>query len=242
MPKDTLKARGWLEEYLSQLDEYERQPSGEYRTKRGARAEELYAWLQTNQDRVRVVVEDLVPDEVWNLAGMGLAWESYQRRHIQRALGMLDHADDLAEHWSADVVIEIDPDALHPWVWDAAKHLWESGHWGEAVEAAAKVLNVKLQEKIGRPDLSGTDLARRSLSSQPPTAQEPRLRVMDDDESNTYQSAQEGAMHLGEAVFMYWRNVLAHVPGGADRQPSLEALGAISTLARLVDSATVETA
>jgi hypothetical protein len=46
-------------------------------------------------------------------------------------------------------------------------------------------------------------------------------------------------MHLGEAVFMYWRNVLAHEPGGADRQPAIEALAAVSAFARLVDDAEV---
>lgn len=242
MPKDTVKAREWLEEYLAQLGDYERQPSDEYRVKRGDRAKELYSWLQTNQDRVRVVAQDLVPDEQWRLVGIVTSWAAYQHGHIQRALGVLEHADDLATHWSADVVIEFDPEALHPWAWDAAKHLWESEHWGEAVEAAIKVMNVKLQEKVGRPDLSGTELAQSSLSPNPPTPDQPRLRVMDDDGSDTYKSAQGGAMHLAEAVFMYWRNVLAHVPGGADRQPALEALGAISTLARLVDSSTVETA
>ena len=155
---------------------------------------------------------------------------------------MLEHAEDIDEYWSSDTVIEIDPDALHPWVWNAARDLWDSGHWGEAVEAATKVVNVKLQEKVGRADQSGTDLVRRSMGVGPAQEEQPRLRVMDDDGSETYRSAQEGAMHLGEAVFMYWRNVLAHEPGGADRQSSLEALAAVSTLARLVDDATVEPA
>ena len=72
MPKNVAKAREWLEEYLSRLAEYEAQPSDDY-TKTGPQAVELHAWLQRNQDRVKVVVEELVPDEVWILAGSQMA-------------------------------------------------------------------------------------------------------------------------------------------------------------------------
>jgi hypothetical protein len=69
------------------------------------------------------------------------------------------------------------------------------------------------------------------------SAKNPLLRVREDDGSETYKSAQEGAMHLGEAVFMYWRNVLGHEPGGSDRQRALEGLAAVSALSRLIDEA-----
>ena len=61
----------------------------------------------------------------------------------------------------------------------------------------------------------------------------PMLLVMENDGSDTYRSAQGGAMHLGEAVFMRWRNVLGHEPGGSDRQAAIEALASVSALARM---------
>ncbi len=65
----------------------------------------------------------------------------------------------------------------------------------------------------------------------------PMLLVMENDGSDTYRSAQGGAMHLGEAVFMHWRNVLGHEPGGSDRQAAIEALASVSALARMIDNA-----
>jgi uncharacterized protein (TIGR02391 family) len=235
--KDPGVALEWLTEYLERLAEYRRLPAGQLGVRVGPRASALYDWLQSHQDRVKVVAEDLVPDQVWCLVGFGNAWFAEEAGHIRRAVGTLGHSADLAEHWSGEPGIEFDPQRIHPWVWNAAKDLWESRHWGEAVEAAVKVVNVKLQERVGSREASGTDLVRRAFSVNPPRADETRLRVMEDDGSDTYASAQEGAMHLGEAVFMYWRNTLAHEPGGADRQSAVEGLGAISTFARLVDEA-----
>ncbi len=238
MTRNYDKAKEWLEEYLSRLEEYEHQPYGDW-GRVGQRAADLVVWFQSNQDRVMEVVTDLVPDQAWCLTGGKMAWDAEQRAHIRRALGKIAHTQSLAEHWSQESAIEINPSDLHPWVWRAARGLWESGHWGEAVEAATKVVNTKLQDKVGSRVHTGTDLVRRALSLNAPEQGQSRLRVMQDDGSDTYRSAQEGAMHLGEAVFMYWRNVLAHEPGGADRQLAIEGLAAVSTLARLIDCATL---
>lgn len=238
MTRDYRKAKEWLTDYLTRLEEYDRQPYSDW-SRTGPRADELYTWFQTNQDRVMTVVTDLVPDQAWSLTGGTMSWDSQQRAHIRRALGKIEHAQSLAEHWSRESAIEVHPGDLHPWVWDAAKGLWESGHWGEAVEAATKVVGAKLQEKVGSRSHSGTDLVRRALSPNAPEGGQPRLRVIPDDGSDIYRSAQEGAMHLGEAVFMYWRNSLAHEPGGADRQLAIEGLAAVSALARLIDNASL---
>jgi hypothetical protein len=48
---------------------------------------------------------------------------------------------------------------LHRGVWGAAVALWDNGHLREAVQAAATFVDLHLQGKVGRHDLSGADLA-----------------------------------------------------------------------------------
>ena len=238
--RDYKWAESRLQEYLDALERYEALPRDEHgdRTQRG----DAYAWLEANQDTISAIASELVPDTVWSLVGTGpwSAWLYEQQSHVRRCLGVLQQEAELAEKWSKQPTIELDLESLHPWVWNAAIDFWDSGHWGEAVEAAIKVVNAKLQERVERRDLSGTSLVRDAFSANPPTSGGQRLRVAPDDDSDTYQSAQEGAMHLGEAVFMYWRNVLAHEPGGATKQAAVEALGAVSTFARLVDTSPMD--
>ena len=187
------------------------------------------------------VVADLVPNQMWLASQDHPQWVSHQRALVERALGVLDHQVDLDEYWSSESVIEIDTDALHPWVWDAANGLWDSEHWGEAVEAAVKVLNAQLQMKTGRNDISGTALVGESFSLDPPKGGRVRLRVIEDDGSETYRSMQQGAMYLGMAVFMLWRNPLSHVPGGSPMQQALEGLAAASAFAQLIEASSVIT-
>lgn len=234
MPRDWERASGWLQDYLDHLDEYERQPRGDF-GRTGKRAEELYRWFHSHHSRIAAVVADLVPDAEWPTAGSELAWDSHQRNLILRAQGAIEHRQDLAEAWTPSSRIELEGEAFHEWVWAAAKGLWESDHWGEAVEAAIKVLNAKLQSITGMRESSGADLVRRAFSTKDPTETESRLRVTEDDGSETYRSVQIGAMHLGEAVFMYWRNALAHEPVALSREEALEALAATSAFARALD-------
>lgn len=242
MPRDFTKAREWLDEYQSHLQTYIAQPYQDYG--RGGRvAEEEYAWLQRHQDRVRGVISYLVPDSSWDMTGATLAWEMHQLGEVHRALGAIEQHDELRAHWTDDEpAIDVDPRELHPWVWHAAQDLWASDHWGEAVEAAIKVVDVKLQSRVGRRKPTGTSLVQQSFSKDPPKPNQPRLRVHPDDGSDTYHSYQIGAMHLGEAVFMYWRNVLSHNPGGTSRQQALEGIATISAFARVVENAEIVSA
>lgn len=237
MPRDFTKAKEWLEEYDEHLQRYIAQPYHDY-GRDGPIAEEEKVWMQRHQDRVRLVVGDLVEDGEWDLVGTTMAWESRQAHQIRRALGAIEQHDEIATYWTDEqVAIEIDPRELHPWVWNAARDLWDSEHWGEAVEAAIKVIDVKLQARVELRKPTATALVQQSFSTDPPKSGQPRLRVRTDDGSDSYRSEQLGAMHLGEAVFMYWRNVLSHNPGGANHQHALEGLAAVSTFARVVEMA-----
>jgi uncharacterized protein (TIGR02391 family) len=132
---------------------------------------------------------------------------------------------------------------MHPNVWDAARTLWKSGHYGEAVSAAARSVNAMLQAKVGRRDASDMRLVTESFHLDPPKPGVPRLRLMTNDGSDTYKSLHEGAMAFGRGCFMGIRNVLAHEYGRLAEPPEDEALHYValfSVLARWIDQAAVE--
>jgi uncharacterized protein (TIGR02391 family) len=136
---------------------------------------------------------------------------------------------------------ELSAAELHPWVWSGAKSLWQSGHYREAVEGAIKKLNAETQNKVGRRDVSETDLFKQAFSFDEPKAGKARLRRMKDDGSDTYKSVQRGAMNLAEGVFAGIRNPLSHeADQELSEQEALEYLAALSVLARWADAATVE--
>lgn len=131
----------------------------------------------------------------------------------------------------------------HPWVWSGAKSLWQPGHYREAVEGAIKKLNADTQNKVGRRDVSETDLFKQAFSLDDPKAGKAGLRRMKDDGSDTYRSVQRGAMNLAEGVFAGIRNPLSHEADQEfSEQEALEYLATLSVLARWVDAATVERA
>jgi uncharacterized protein (TIGR02391 family) len=136
---------------------------------------------------------------------------------------------------------EISASSLHPWIWSGAESLWRSGHYRAAVEDAAKKVNAETQNKIGRRDVSETDLFNQAFTDKPAEPGKPRLRRLADDGSRTYKSVQRGAMALAEGIFAGIRNPLSHEAGQElDEQVALEYLAALSVLARWVDESTVE--
>lgn len=136
---------------------------------------------------------------------------------------------------------ELSAARLHPWIWSGASSLWQSGHYREAVEGAIRKLNAETQNKVGRRDVTETDLFKQAFSLDAPATGKPRLRRMPDDGSRTYQSAQRGAMTFAEGVFGGIRNPLSHEASREmSEQEALEYLAALSVLARWVDTSTVE--
>ena len=68
------------------------------------------------------------------------------------------------------------------------------------------------------------------------------MRTGDSGDPQTYQSVNEGALALGQALFKLWRNPLAHLPERMIRQQAIEGLAAASAFARLVEEAALEEA
>ncbi len=169
-----------------------------------------------------------------------MAWEYDPTLGLARKiLVQLKRRDELAEKLGT-AGPSLAAAALHPDVWQPAQSLWRSGHFGEAVEATARSVNAALQTKVGRRVPSGSALVKESFSLQAPKPGAPRLRVMEDDGSDTYKSLQQGAMEFGSGCFAAIRNVLSHEHGEAadlPEQTALEYLAAFSILARWIDSA-----
>lgn len=139
---------------------------------------------------------------------------------------------------------QISAAALHQWVWSGAVSLWQSGHYHSAVEDAAKKVNAETQNKVGRRDVSETDLFKQVFSLDAAAPGKARLRRMTPDASDTYKSLQRGAMALAEGIYAGIRNPLNHelADEELDEQVALEYLAALSVLARWVDDSTVERA
>jgi len=132
---------------------------------------------------------------------------------------------------------------MHSWVWEGAWALWRGGHFREAVTAAAKKVNAEAQNKIGRRDVSETKLFQSAFSLNAPKVDEPRLRLMVDDGSDTFRSVHRGAMALAEGCYAGIRNPNSHEDGLPElfEHEALEQLAAFSVLARWVDTATLLT-
>ena len=120
---------------------------------------------------------------------------------------------------------------FHPDVWASAESLWRSGHFQEAVAAAARAVNARLQARVDRRDVSETKLVQEAFTSKRPEPNKARLRLPGDRESDTWKSQQEGVLSFGVGCFRAIRNRLAHEATAAsepDEHLALEQLAAWS--------------
>ncbi|MBU8840637.1 TIGR02391 family protein [Mycolicibacterium goodii] len=168
-------------------------------------------------------------------------WTRHREAAI-RAREELVRAEEVRENLGENAP-DLSAADLHPWIWEGAKSLWQSGHYREAVGGAIRKLNAETQNKVGRRDVSETDLFKQAFSLDEPKAGKSRLRRTKDDGSDTYKSVQRGAMTFAEGVFAGIRNPLSHeAEQELSEQEALEYLAALSVLARWVDQSDVEAA
>lgn len=168
-------------------------------------------------------------------------WTRHREAAI-RAKAELERQEEVRKNLGDDAP-ELSAANLHPWVWDAASSLWKSRHFREAVEGSIRKLNAEAQNKLGRRDVSETDLFNQAFSEQAPAAGKPRLYRMKNDGSSTFKSVQRGARTFAEGEFAGIRNPLAHeADQEMPEQEALECLAALSVLARWVDESTLEVA
>lgn len=166
----------------------------------------------------------------------------YLMQSIQQIRGQLIYAAEIEKNLQP-VAPELRADRLHPWVWRGAQSLWASGHYADAVETAAKMVNAELQNKVGRRDISDAKLCADSFSPHAPSEKAPRLRFAGDRTSESWGTRQSGAVSFSRGAFMAIRNPLAH-HGDTDlgEHEALELLAVFSVVARWIEECTVEEA
>jgi hypothetical protein len=85
----------------------------------------------------------------------------YEWRQLYNAamycLSLLDRQEELDEKLGS-MAPQMAADGLHPWIWEPARPQWNTGHYAEAVRAAAVNLNSRLQNKTRRRDVSDRKL------------------------------------------------------------------------------------
>ena len=159
----------------------------------------------------------------------------------ERLAGILDQ-QETREALFEPTGPRLQADRLHRWVWDAAKNLWDDGHYGHAVHGATKAVEHQTQIKLKRLDFDGKDLYALAFSTKDPEVGTPRLRFTEIDKTKQpkrWTSAHEGAQFLGMGCAQGIRNPQAHGTDDLDEQEALEQLAALSVLARWVESSGV---
>jgi hypothetical protein len=170
------------------------------------------------------------------------AWEHTYKEHrpaILRAQGVLRDRVDVARALAPQGP-QLSATGLHPWVWETAAPLWVSKHYRQAVAAAAGNLSLKVQAKLDRWDVADDALMTETLSEKPPAPGKPRLRVPATPGRPFEEALQGGTLFYARGVFSLLRNPATHnVTEEWEEQRALEALAALSVLARVLDAAEV---
>jgi Protein of unknown function (Hypoth_ymh) len=186
-----------------------------------------------NDNRVRLVAEALYETDArrWHLGAdtvRTLIFEIEEGIEVREKLGLTSHGPAVAA------------DALHPWVWQAARPHWESGNHDAAVWAAAINVNTALKAKAERPDLGESKLVQEAFGTGAPEPGKVRLRLCDESSPDLFKDRHIGAITFGQGLFSGVRNPLNHVGAGdLSEQEALETLAAWSLFARWVDRAEV---
>lgn len=234
-----------VNEWLDRLDLYAGARSKVGRTPAvQAEIDEHDRWLNERLPLMQLISSKLYPatksrTAVHKYAGLGnVAWLG-TREHVLQIRGFLSQQDDYRTIFATRGP-QLSASALHPWVWDAAKHLWSDSHYRSAVANAATQIEIILQSKIGRANVSGSKLIGEAFSLTDPKPGKARLRFPGlDPSSERFRSAHLGAMHLGQGCFEGIRNWAAHTLEEEDEQTALEFIATLSVFARWVDLATV---
>ena len=181
------------------------------------------------------------PEEGWSYNDS--YWIGLVLPRVLRATGIHEFGEEARHRMKPDSP-DLAADQFHPWVWEAASPLWYAGSRQEAVNAAARSVNARMQQKCGRLDKSDTTLCRELFSLENPTPGRPRLRFSGGNRSDqTWRSRQQGAMEFGAGFFEGIRNPAAHEHGLViPEYVALEQLAAFSLLARWIDGCEIEAA
>jgi len=234
---DTEWALGELREFVADIVDYDAR-----RSAFAVSYEETVAYnlLQTRRAQVvEQILDRALPQ--WR-ASIAVSLHHEWRQHRNACLRAIEELDRQTELHTklGDGAPTFDADRLHPWVWQGARSLWQSGHYRQAVAAAARQVNAETQNLYGTRELTETALFTQAFSDDEPKTDRPRLRFLDDDGGKSAASLRRGIRNYAEGCFAAIRNPAAHdVLEELPEHEALEQLAVFSVLARWVDRAQV---
>jgi hypothetical protein len=167
-------------------------------------------------------------------------WDTHVEA-AQRAKVTLERQAELQEKLGENAP-QLDAARFHPWIWEGARSLWQSGHFRDAVRAASIKLNAETQNKIRRRSMSEAALYNQAFSSNDPKPGEARLRIVPKDGSKDFENVHRGAREFASGLYTAIRNPMSHSEGELPEDEALEQLAAFSVLARWVATAQLEEA
>lgn len=131
---------------------------------------------------------------------------------------------------------------LDPVIADAALPLWEVGKYRQAVNDAARSLNVFAQQRLGRRDISDKKLMADAFSDKPPEVGKARRRCYRlARPMESVHSQQEGAQLFAMGTFGAIRNPAHHVTGDWNPLTAFHHLVALSQVAHYFRDWKIET-
>lgn len=163
-----------------------------------------------------------------------------RRDGVQRAVALLQGAKTMVRLQLPDETAgpAVDVALLHSWFAAPVAQLWVDGHHRQAVQEAARMVEIQLKAKINF-DGDATSAVTEAFTTKEVKKGICRLRFPGyDEETQGWTNAHEGAMYFGRGCFMRIRNLYTHEYEPAENE-ALEALAAISLLARWIDEADV---
>lgn len=191
---------------------------------------------------VEQILDRVLPD--WRLEAAettkreGHTWEGHREAAV-RAVAQLERQEEIAERLG-DNAPRLSAASMHSSVWAAAKSLWQSGHFREAVRAASVQVNADAQNKVGRRDVSERDLFNKAFNDDAPTSDANRLRLPSDDGGRTADSERRGVRFFAMGCYSALRNPSSHeLLAELPENEALEQLAAFSILARWIEEAEV---
>ena len=203
----------------------------------------LVAELHRQEPTVKEILKRLDPglaDFVLDAFGGEHASPSGVLTCVHKGLGILDDQEEWAVRLLPDAPV-LPADQFHPWVWDSARTLWETGHYRQAVHTAASAITAKTQAKLNRRELADKKLLQEAFTSAPRPGV---ARLVVDTAGLSGESAsgmQAAVNNFAAGCYQGIRNPAAHEHDvDWDEQPALEYLAALSVLARWIDKARVE--
>jgi hypothetical protein len=132
---------------------------------------------------------------------------------------------------------------FHPWVWLPAQKQWDAGHRRDAVQrASTSVFDVELRGKVGLYNMQPLDLIGHVFNVEDPKPGDVRLRLQGYVKATPeWRDIHKGMRDFGLGCVAAIRNLTTHGLDEPNEPVALEALAALSYLARRIDDAVVHT-